>query len=256
MRPDYKNWIPKKMITGFGWACAVLIVPAVMFALNSRWLIAILSGLAGIGCGLWSLWCRYAYSQFSYEGERKLSKQIVEGIAEYIDLPEGGIGLDVGCGSGALTNACAKKNPQGRMLGIDHWGPEYEEFSKKVCEDNAEAEGLKNVSFEKGDANHLNFPDETFDAVVSNYVYHNIALKDKQKLLKETLRVLKKGGTFAIHDIMSKRRYGDMEKFIKELKDQGYEEAELIDTTKGMFMTGKEASTLFLSGSTLLKGRK
>lgn len=92
MRPDYKNWIPKKMITGFGWACAVLIVPAVMFALNSRWLIAILSGLVGIGCGLWSLWCRYAYSQFSYEGERKLSKQIVEGIAEYIDLPEGGIG--------------------------------------------------------------------------------------------------------------------------------------------------------------------
>ena len=25
-----------------------------------------------------------------------------------------------------------------------------------------------------GDANRLDFPDESFDAVVSNYVYHNI----------------------------------------------------------------------------------
>ena len=37
----------------------------------------------------------------------------------------------------------------------------------------------------------LDFPDESFDAVTSNYVYHNIAGKDKQQLLLETLRVLK-----------------------------------------------------------------
>ena len=39
----------------------------------------------------------------------------------------------------------------------------------------------------------------------------NITGADKQELLLETLRVLKKGGTFAIHDLMSKARYGDME---------------------------------------------
>ena len=255
-KADYKNWIPEKMITGFGWAGAILLILASVFALNDRWLITIILDLIGIGCAAWSFWCRYAYNQFSYDGERKLSKQIVEGTADYVRLPEGGIGLDVGCGSGALTNACAKRNPQGKMLGIDHWGPEYADFSKKLCEDNATAEGLTNVSFEKGDANHLDFPDETFDAVVSNYVYHNIAMKNKQDLLKETLRVLKKGGTFAIHDLMSYRRYGDMKKFVKELKDQGYEEVELIDTTNGMFMDKKEASVLFLSGSTLLRGRK
>ena len=68
---------------------------------------------------------------------------------------------------------------------------------------------VSNVSFRRGDATHLDFPDESFDAVVSNYVYHNIP-GDRQALLLETLRVLKKGGTFAIHDIFSKSKYGDL----------------------------------------------
>ena len=102
------------------------------------------------------------------------------------------MGLDIGCGSGALTIACAKRNPQGKMIGIDRWGKEYASFSLPLCEKNAAAEGVENASFQRGNAVKLDFPDESFDAVTSNYVYHNIAGKDKQALLLETLRVLKK----------------------------------------------------------------
>ncbi len=38
--------------------------------------------------------------------------------------------------------------------------------------------------------------------------------------------------------------------------DMGYEKAELIDTTKGLFMTKKEARILCLNGSALLVGKK
>ena len=62
-------------------------------------------------------------------------------------------------------------------------------------------EGVKNALFRRGNAVKLDFPDESFDAVTSNYVYHNITGKDKQQLLLETLCVLKKGGTFAIHAV-------------------------------------------------------
>ena len=92
--------------------------------------------------------------------------------------------------------------------------------------------------------------------MTSNYVYHNITGVNKQELLRETLRVLKKGGTFAIHDIMSEARYGDMQQFVNELYDEGYEEVKLIDTTNGMFMTKSEAKILGLSGSSLLIGKK
>lgn len=159
-------------------------------------------------------------------------------------------------GAGALTIACAKRNPQGTMIGIDRWGKEYASFSQQLCESNAQIEGVTNTTFQKGDACHLDFADETFDVVTSNYVYHNITGKNKQQLLRETLRVLKKGGTFAIHDLMGPARYGDMEKFVEELKAEVYEDVQLIDTTEGMFMSPSESKWMMLSDSTLLVGRK
>ena len=181
----------------------------------------------------------------------------MEWTADYVKIPDGGVGLDVGCGSGALTIACAKRNPKATMVGCDIWsGPYKSEFSKELCQDNARAEGVTNVSFESGNAVKLAFNDESFDVVTSNYVYHNIMGKNKQKLLLETFRVLKKGGVFVIHDLMNKSRYGDMNKFIKKLEKDGYEDVQLIDTTKGLFMSHKEAILLGLSGSTILIGRK
>jgi ubiquinone/menaquinone biosynthesis C-methylase UbiE len=142
------------------------------------------------------------------------------------------------------------------MVGCDAWGPEYASFSRELCERNAAAEGTENTEFRVGNAKKLPFADETFDAVTSNYVYHNVMGADRQKLLLETLRVLKKGGTFAIHDIMSPARYGDMRKFCDELRAMGFERAELIDTANGKFMSRAEAKTMFLTGSTLLVGKK
>ena len=65
----------------------------------------------------------------------------------------------------------------------------------------------------------------------------------------------KKEGTYH-DDLMSPRRYGDMQAFVQKLRDMGYERVELMDTTDGSFMTPKEARRLMLRGSTLLVGRK
>lgn len=263
MKADYKNWVPKGMIYGMlagtaGLAAAYLGVGKL--TQNACKPVRIgAKGVVGaglLGCGAMTAWCVIAHNRFSYDGKRQMSKQIVEGTAEYITLPEGGKGLDVGCGSGALTIACAKRNPLASFTGIDRWGKEYASFNKELCEDNARAEGVSNVSFQNGDATKLDFEDETFDAVTSNYVYHNITGVDKQELLRETLRVLKKGGTFAIHDIMSKSRYGDMQKFIEELKSEGYEEVRLIPTDDGKFMSKLEGMLMMLGGSAILVGKK
>jgi len=261
MKPDYKNWMPKGMVlTGVG-ITALLLALFIVFGLTGlvsgtakTVLFIVFLALTVIALVV-TIWMYLLYRAFSYNGKRQMSKQIIDGVAEYVKLPEGGKGLDVGCGSGALTIACAKRNPKAEFVGIDRWGKEYASYNKPLCESNAKAEGVKNVTFMRGDAVKLDFPDESFDAVTSNYVYHNIP-GDKQKYLLETLRVLKKGGTFAIHDIFSKSRYGDMQAFVKKLKAMGYERAELIPTDNGRFIKKGEAAFMELAGSAILTGKK
>lgn len=263
MKPNYKNWVPKSMLAEFFAAAAVFCVLFVVFGIYGVGVSGTLQTvLAVVFCVLTlialvaGIWLVCMHRAFSYDGKRQLSREVVEGIASYVTIADGGKGLDVGCGSGALTIAVAKRNPKATMLGVDRWGKEYASYSKKLCEDNAKAENVTNVSFQQDDAFHLNFPDEVFDCVTSNYVYHNIPGVNKQLLLRETLRVLKKGGTFALHDIMSQLRYGDMETFVQELKNEGYEDVRLIDTTDGTFMTRREAMLMDLGGSKLLVGKK
>ncbi len=261
MKPDYKNWMPKGMILSFAAGVAASLLLCLLFActgwVTGGWktaLTVLFAVLAVIFCGL-TIWSVLMYRACDYNGKRQMSRQIIEGVAAYIKLPQGGRCLDVGCGSGALAIAVAKRNPKADLVGIDRWGKEYASFSKALCERNAQAEKVKNTSFEQGDAAHLDFPDETFDAVTSNYVYHNIP-GDRQQYLLETLRTLKKGGTFAIHDIFSASKYGDMQAFVKKLKAMGYQKAELIDTASGKFMKKSEAGWMGLSGSALLMGKK
>ena len=263
-KPDYKNWVPVSLLRNFIGGTIIAFILFIIFAGTDL----VFSGSLRIICGIilgivvlillfFSIMLSFMYRSFDYRGKRKLAKTIIEGVAQYVEIPDGGVGLDVGCGSGALTIACAKRNPKATMVGCDIWSGSYKvEFSKKICEDNAKAEGVSNVRFEEGNAVKLPFEDESFDVVTSNYVYHNIMGHNKQKLLLETLRVLKKGGVFAIHDLIKKSNYGDIEKFIEELKKEGYKDIKLIDTTRGIFIDPKEAKLLGLSGSKIFIGRK
>ena len=147
------------------------------------------------------------------------------------------------------------KSRSGRLGTVPcKWAFSYDgkrQMSRQIIDGVSERTG-----FARGNAQKLDFPEGTFDAVVSNYVYHNKPSRDRQALLLETLRVLKKGGTFAIHDIFSKEKYGDMRAFVNKLKDLGYEQAELIPTDNGRFMSPWEAKWMALSGSAILFGKK
>lgn len=263
MKPDYKNWVPRGMVIGViagtaltGALFAVVLLTEVLTG-GVRLAAEVILGILFAVLLVYSVYCVLWYRAFSYHGKKQISRRIIEKIAQYVVLPDGGSGLDIGCGSGALTIACAKRNPKARMTGLDRWGKEYASFSQALCESNAEIEGVADqTEFVRGDACKLPFADECFDAVTSNYCYHNIPLKNRQEILLETFRVLKKGGVFVIHDLFTAQKYGDMDAFLDQLKEMGFEKAELIDTTDGLFMTKKEARQLVLVGSKLLIGKK
>lgn len=255
--------MPKGMIYSTLCGCAVCLM--LFFAvwegnlITTRHIKIVVEGILVIGAVVFAIaavWMTLIHRAFSYDGRQKMAKRIIEGVSEQVILPIEGRGLDVGCGSGALAIAVAKLNPRAEVVGVDRWGIDYASYSKTLCEQNAQAEGVVNVVFAKGDALQLDFEDESFDAVFSNYVYHNIRSRNRQDILLETLRVLKKGGLFVIHDIFSWANYGNMQQFLQQLKEMGYERAELIDTTDGFFMSKWEASWMMLDGSAILVGKK
>ena len=262
-RPDYKNWMPLGLLLWMAAGTLASLALSIVFGGLGfgvhgwfRWTLGILFGGIFLAGGAATFLFTAMRRAFDYNGRRQLSRQIVSGVAEQVVLPEGGTGLDVGCGSGALTIACAKRYPGARMIGVDTWGREYSSYSQALCERNAAAEEVSNVSFRRGNAVKLDFPDGSFDVVTSNYVYHNIPSGNRQKILLETLRVLKKGGVFVIHDLFDPLHYGRMEPFLNELKLLGFERVELIDTTSKFFRSPREARRFQLGGSKLLLGRK
>ncbi len=102
MKPDYKNWVPKGMVAGFaaGAVCCLgLAVACGENLIQNDTLRTVLRGgllLGGVGLGGATLWLGLLHRAFSYDGKRQMSKQIIDGIAEYVTVPDGGTGLDVG----------------------------------------------------------------------------------------------------------------------------------------------------------------
>jgi arsenite methyltransferase len=112
--------------------------------------------------------------------------------------------LDVGCGHGLLLVAAAKRLTTGRAIGIDIWSQvDQGDNRPENTARNARIEGVADrVEIRDGDARKLEFPDESFDVVVSSLALHNIPEKgEREQAIREIIRVLKPGGQVAIYDI-------------------------------------------------------
>ena len=252
----YGNWMSAPVFYMVGGLLALAAVLAVLsftvFRLTALGVIFVIAAIILLVLLFWITWIRRQYAF----GGGGMMERVHQAVLSHLDYDGKGKLLDVGCGSGALSIRAALTWPETKVTGIDYWGAAYG-YGRAMCEKNAAGEGVGfRCTFQHGDANKLDFPDESFDAVVSNYVYHNIMGADKQALLLESLRVLKKGGVFALNDDMKPRMYGNMEAFAQKLRDMGYQEVRLIDTAKEAFGSRRRAAMMLLGDSRLLVGRK
>ena len=222
---DYGNWVPAAMM-GMLWG-----MTAGFAAITAVLLIFLKTKIPGIICIVITaaVLCMTVYMQicrniFDFNGGGVMGA-IHQFLVDHFhwDKNREGTIIDIGCGAGALTNRVAKTFPNIRVKGIDFWGAEWS-YAKEQCEKNAKIEGVADrVSFQKGDAARLEFADETFDGAVSNFVFHEVkSVSDKRGVVKEALRVVKKGGVFAFQDMFGQKAlYGDMNEFVYELKKSG-----------------------------------
>jgi len=106
--------------------------------------------------------------------------------------------LDIGSGSGETVLAIAEKvGSTGKAVGID-----FSFQGIKLARENAKKRGLGGIAeFHQTNAVELPFPDNSFDAVISECVV--CLIQDKQKTLNEKVRVLKLGGRVIMHDVVT-----------------------------------------------------
>lgn len=128
------------------------------------------------------------------EGKDKYSDPFLYGryfISEEIDLilktlkPNSAI-LDIGCGTGHLTNEMKKKGYQ--VFGMEP-SEEMLNYAKKNFPD---------IEFKKGVSVNLPYPDNSFDFVIAIEVLRYLSHEDVFNTYKEIYRVLKKDGKMLV----------------------------------------------------------
>jgi SAM-dependent methyltransferase len=117
------------------------------------------------------------------------SRLVAREFLNWLAVPPGSRWLDVGCGTGALSQAILQVASPKEVKGIDQ-SQGFVDYAKEQVKD-------KRASFDVGDAQALTFDKGTFDAAVSGLVLNFVPQQDR--MIAEMARVTKPGGRVGLY---------------------------------------------------------
>jgi SAM-dependent methyltransferase len=130
------------------------------------------------------------HSGSGYEGYvGRWSRRVAEVFIDRLAIPDGARWVDVGCGTGAVTQTILARVEPVSIVGVDP-SDTFLEVARTTVQD-------PRVSFEVGDAASLPLADGGVDASVSGLVLNFVA--DPVAMLAEMRRVTRANGTVAIY---------------------------------------------------------
>ena len=138
----------------------------------------------------------YKISEENLERQKLLGKAygpFLDKLIDSIDQPLGNRCLDLGCGIGGSTRSIASRlGNSSELVGVDV-DPGLIDAARKISAE----QGLA-ITFQQGDANELEFEDQSFDSVFARSLLMHMS--DPEKTISEMLRVCKPGGVVAVQE--------------------------------------------------------
>lgn len=105
--------------------------------------------------------------------------------------------LELGCGTGRFTFFLKAAFPKAKVVVTDLSYPYLKEARERLNE-------VDRIDFIQTDAADLPFKDQKFDAVLSCFLFHELPLDIRRRVLAESHRVLLPNGVFAMVDSLQK----------------------------------------------------
>lgn len=125
--------------------------------------------------------------------------------------------LDIGCGTGSFVVLLKRQFPAVQVIGLDPDPKALHRAQNKV------AHAAVSVQFDRGFSDELPYQKESFDRVFSSFMFHHLDEPERERTLKEVLRVLKPGGSFHLLDFTADEGpHGFLKRFMQSharLKD-------------------------------------
>jgi arsenite methyltransferase len=172
-----------------------------------------------------------------YDNAQALARRLMSAWQhpiEWLNIPPGGVALDVGSGPGNVTASLARAaGPDGLALGVD--------ISEPMLARAVSAQAGPHVGFLRADAQQLPLRDETVDAAISIAMLQLIP--NPAAALAEMARVLRSGGRMAVMVPTAGRAAA----LLRLLPDGGvyfFTEDELGDTFEELGLVGVRTKSL------------
>ena len=105
--------------------------------------------------------------------------------------------LDIGCGTGTFVVLLKRQFPAAQVVGLD---PDQKALRR--AQDKVASAGVS-VQLDRGFSDELPYQKGSFDRVFSSFMFHHLDEAEREKTLREVLRVLKPGGSFHLLDFTS-----------------------------------------------------
>lgn len=128
-----------------------------------------------------------------------MRRQIIPSLKNHFNMSDGeGLRfLEIGSGVGTLTRSIALAFPKAQITCVDA-SPHYLKLAQRKLA------RFKRINYVQAFGEELPFKDESFDAIFSCYLYHELPEKIRHEVTQEKMRVLKKNGFIAIADSIQK----------------------------------------------------